>query len=523
MHCTQPCDKAVVGAAPDCKPCTGNVGRWVLAATIVGSSMAFIDGTAVNVALPVLQEELNATVAGLQWIVESYALLLAALILVGGMLGDLYGRRRFFAAGVVVFAAASVWCGLAPDTLQLIVARAVQGVGAALMVPGSLALISATFSEEQRGRAIGTWSAFTALAMALGPVFGGWLVDNVSWRGVFFINIPPAAVVIWILLRYVPESRGASGSPRLDWQGALLATIGLGAVVFGLIESGHRGFGHVTVLGALAVGVAAMISFVVIEARSDVPMVPLNLFRSRTFSGANLLTLLLYAALSGGLFYLPFNLILVQGYSATAAGAAFLPLILIMFALSRWSGGLVDRYGGRIPLTVGPIIAAIGFAIFAIPSIGGSYWTTFFPAMVILGLGMAISVAPLTTVVMGAVEVGRAGVASGINNAVSRVAALLAIAVMGIFISIAFNGRLDTHLASLDVPSEARAILDQERNKLAGAEIPAGVADEVRAALQHAVADSFVSGFRLVMLIAAGLALAGGLSASVTIGRKTPA
>lgn len=335
----QPCDEGVIRSAPCTSPCTRDVRPWVLAATIIGSSMVFIDSTVVNVALPVLQAELNATAAEVQWIVESYSLFLAALILVGGSLGDRFGRRRIFAYGIIMFALASVWCGLSPNVNQLILARGFQGLGGALLTPGSLAIISASFSGEQRGRAIGTWSGFTGITSALGPVLGGWLVEQASWRWIFFINVPLAVLVLGILFWRVPESRDEEVTNRLDWWGALLATISLGAIVYGLIEASNLGLSHSVVLTALAVGAVTLLAFIFVEANSRAPMMPLSLFRSRTFSGANLLTLLLYAALSGALFFFPFNLIQVQGYSATAAGAAFLPLILIMFLLSRWSGG----------------------------------------------------------------------------------------------------------------------------------------------------------------------------------------
>ena len=508
-----PCDESLIRSAPCAAPCAARLRAWILAATIIGSSMAFIDGSAVNVALPVLQTDLEATVTDLQWIVESYALFLAALLLVGGSLGDRFGRRRVFTVGVGLFALASVWCGLAPDATQLIVARSLQGIGGALLVPGSLAIISASFRGVERDRAIGTWSAFTAITAAVGPVLGGWLVENVSWRWVFYINVPLAVAVLVLSFRYVPESRDETRRAGLDWWGALLVTAGLGGVVYGLIESANRGLADPMVFGALLGGVAALIAFAVVEWRSADPMVPLRLFRSSTFSGANLLTLLLYAALGGTLFFFPFNLIQVQGYSPTAAGAAFLPLILILFLLSRWASGLVSRYGAKLPLTVGPIIAALGYVLFAVPGIGGSYWTTFFPAVVVLGLGMAVSVAPLSAAVMGAVEHRHAGIASGINNAVSRTAALLAIAVMGVVMLNTFNLNLDAGLATLEVPAWAVEALDSERIKLSGAEMPLGLSRQATAAMERAVDEAFLAGFRTVMLLAAGLALASAVAA----------
>ena len=518
-----PCDEGVVRAAPDVAACAEGVGPWVLAATILGSSMAFIDGTVVNVALPILQADLNASVADAQWVVEAYALLLAALILVGGSLGDHFGRRRVYAAGVALFALASVLCGLAPNAAMLIVARAFQGIAGALLVPGSLAIISATFSAEQRGPAIGTWSGFTGVTSALGPVFGGWLVENLSWRWVFFINVPLALAVLVLVYWRVPESRDedAAGQP-LDWWGAALAIVGLGGIVYGLIESSNLGWAHPLVIGAVTLGAAGLIGFVVREARARAPMMPLDLFRSSTFSGANLLTLLLYSALGGVLFFFPFNLIQVQGYSPTAAGAAFLPAIALMTLLSRWAGGLVGRYGSKRPLVVGPLIAAVGLALFAVPGVGGSYWTTFFPAVIVLGVGLAVSVAPLTTTVMGAVDSRRAGLASGVNNAVARTASLLAIAVMGVVVSLAFNRGLDSHLATIELPPEARQALDQQRARLAGAEVPAGVSGETRAALERAVDEAFVDGFRVAMLLGAGLAVASAGSAWLLIEGKGP-
>ena len=518
-----PCDEGVIRSAPAALPCAPRVGVWVLVATILGSSMAFIDGSVVNVALPVIQRDLNATASDVQWIVETYSLFLAALILVGGSLGDHFGRRRVFAIGIAVFTLSSIWCGLSPTVLSLILARAVQGIGAALLVPGSLAIISASFSDEQRGRAIGTWSGFSALTTVVGPVLGGVLVQYASWRWVFFLNVPLAAVVLGVLFWRVPESRDTEASGRLDWWGTLLVTLGLGALVYGLIEAGSLGFGNTLVLSALAIGVVALLAFLLVEARSPAPMVPLTLFRSHTFSGANLLTLLLYGALSGVTFFLPFDLIQVQGYAPTFAGAAFVPFILLMFLLSRWAGGLVHRYGAKLPLVIGPVITAVGFALFALPGITsgpGSYWITFFPAVLVMGLGMTITVAPLTTTVMGAVEQRHAGIASGINNAVSRTAGLLAIAVFGIVALAVFTSSLESHLATLHLSPGVSHLIDAQRTRLAGITIPPNVSGEAQAALKRAIDESFVSAFRLVSLLGAALALLSALSAWLLIEGK---
>jgi EmrB/QacA subfamily drug resistance transporter len=515
---SQPCDEAVMKSKAAAAPCSKSSEPWILAATILGSSMVFIDGTVVNVALPALQSNLNASVVDVQWVVEAYALFLAALLLAGGSLGDHFGRKRIYAIGVVLFALASIWCGLAPNINQLIIARAVQGVGGALLVPGSLAIISASFNEETRGQAIGTWSGFTAITAAVGPVIGGWLIENVSWRAVFFINAPIALIVLGLVFLHVPESRDEE-SGRLDLAGATLGTISLGAIVYGLIESSRLGFSNPAIIAALSCGVAILIVFLFVEARmgkAGKPMLPLKLFRSRNFSGANLLTLFLYSALSGTLFFFPLDLIQVQGYTATAAGAALLPFILIMFLLSRWSGGLVKRYGARLPLVIGPIIAAGGFALFMLPGVsdtGKSYWVTFFPAAVVLGLGMAISVAPLTTTVMSSVKANRAGIASGINNAVSRTAGLLAIAVLGIVMLQTFNTELDRGLQALRITPEVKQSIDEQRSKLAAAQLPKDLEPTLGKELKQAIDAAFIIGYRRVMAVSMVLALLSALSA----------
>lgn len=483
--------------------------RWTLIATIIASSMTFIDGTVVNVALPALQKELQATITDVQWVVEAYALFLGALILVGGALGDQFGRKKVFLLGVVAFTAASVWCGVAQSSRSLIVGRAFQGIGAAFLVPGSLAIISATFSGADRGRAIGTWSGFSAITTAIGPVIGGWLIQNVSWRAAFFLNVPLAAVVIALSLRYMDESRDPSRTGRIDWIGALLAVFGLGGVVFGLLEWPPLGAGHVLVIGSLALGVICLALLTVAEHREKSPMMPLHLFESRTFSLANLLTLLLYGALGIVMFLVPLLLIQVEGYSATAAGAAFLPFPIIMFGLSRWSGGLVARTGPRLPLTVGPLISAAGLALFARAGIGTSYWTTILPAVVVLGLGMAVTVAPLTTTVMAAVPSDHAGVASGINNTVARVAGLLAVAVFGVVMVRKFDGDVLPRLDRMALSPSVKAQIAKELPKMAGGDFSSVSLEPARLAdVRQSVNEAFVGGFRLVVLEAAALALA---------------
>jgi EmrB/QacA subfamily drug resistance transporter len=515
-----PCDDTLIlhGTGAEEGACPEASKPWVLAAAIVGSSMAFIDGTVVNVALPAIQADLQATAFQAQWVVESYALLLAALLLVGGALGDHYGRRRIFAIGVGLFAISSVACGLAADVQQLIAARAVQGIGGALLVPGSLALISAAFPAKERGKAIGTWSGFSGITAAVGPVLGGFLVDHFSWTWAFLINVPMALLVLWITWRHVPESRGASAGGGLDFWGALLATAGLGGVVYAFIEAPTQGWSAPAVLAALGIGIVGSAGFIAVERKARTPMLPLGLLRIGNFSGANLLTLLLYAALGGGLYFFPLNLIQVQGYSATVAGAALLPFIFIMFALSGWAGQLVDRFGPRLPLVIGPAIAAVGFALFAVPGVGASYWSGFLPAVVVLGFGMTVTVAPLTTTVMNAVGPDLAGVASGVNNAVSRAAAVLAIAVFGAVMAWAFDAALADNLREVGASAQVSAFLEGERSKLAGAAMPPGVDAATAASVKRAVAESFVAGFRWVMLLSAGLAVLSALSAWLMIG-----
>ena len=476
--------------------------------------MAFIDGSVINIALPVLQKSLNGTVTDAQWIVDSYLLVLASLLLAGGALGDHLGRVRVFAAGITIFAAASVWCGFAPDMRYLIAARALQGIGAALLVPGSLALIAANFPASERGKAIGTWSAMTSLAIIAGPLLGGWLVQTVSWRAIFFINVPIAAVTLWIVWRTeMPAASETVGDPRpIDWTGTVLITIALATLTYALIQTAMR-------YAAFAMAVMALGAFIILERRISDPIVPLTMFRSRAFTAANVLTLLLYAALSVAIFLLPFNFLQLQGYSPAKAGAAFLPLVVTMSLLSRWTGALADRIGPRLPLIVGPLTAAAGFALLALPGIGGPYWKTFFPGLVVLGIGMAITVAPLTTTVMTSIDDERhAGAASGINNAISRVAGLLAIALFGTISVFVFARALDVRLAGEN--AAVRSVMLAQSAKLAAAEPPANLEPAAGRRIRAAVELSFLRAFRVNMFAAAALAATSALAA-VGIKRRT--
>lgn len=481
-------------------PASSKTARLVLFATILGSSMAFLDGTVVNLALPTLQHFFHANVLDAQWVVESYALTLASLLLVGGSMGDRYGRRTIYIYGVALFALSSAACGAATNIGWLIGARALQGVGAALLVPGSLALITATFPENERGRAIGTWSGFSAITAAIGPVLGGWLIQHLSWRWVFFLNVPVAIAVVALCVN-IPETHDQKADGHVDWLGAVLTTFGLGSVVYALIEwpsGGHRA----TLIALTIAGVCALIAFVYVEEHAHTPMLPFRLFRSRNFAGANLLTLFVYAPLGTLFFFTPLDLIQIQHYSTTQAGGAFSPFIITMLVLSRWAGRLVDRYGPRLPLTVGPFITCIGFVLFALEPQDGSYWTSFLPAVLVMSLGMAITVAPLTTTVMNAVPKSNAGVASGINNAVSRLASLISIAVFGALVVALFTVALNRELASLALSPNILAQIEANRLQLAAINV-----SDSRA--MHAVSVAFIYAYRSVLWVGAAVLFLG--------------
>lgn len=512
-----PCDELVIRTQPTRvdHPCQRK--RLALAATILGSSMAFIDGSVVNVALPSIQSELDASVAAMQWVVNAYLLFLGSLVLVGGAMGDKLGRRTVFIAGIALFTLASAACGLAPNAVALIGARAVQGMGAALLVPSSLAIIGAVFDDAARGRAIGTWAGVGAITSAVGPVAGGWLVDAFSWRAIFFLNVPLAVLTIALALSSVPNSHKLDAPEQLDWPGALTAAAGLAALTFGLTEASAHGFAHPLVLSTMGAGVLMLAAFVRIEAHSANPMMPLDVFRSRDFSGANLVTLLLYFGLGGAFFFLPFTLIRAHAYTATEAGAALLPVPVIIGSLSRFTGGLTSRFGARALLSAGPAVAGIGFALLASPFARGSYWTGFFPALVVLGLGMTITVAPLTTTVMGSVPGERTGIASGINNAVARVASLLAIAVLGIVFVWSYHAVLAARLDELHLPQDASQsgqLLEPDAPAATG---PGAAHGPQQTPMARAQADAIGDALRAVALVCAACAFAGAGVAMATL------
>ncbi|MGA8535423.1 MAG: MFS transporter, partial [Candidatus Tumulicola sp.] len=472
-------------------------GNWIVAATVLGSSLVFIDGTIVAIALPVIQTTFRATAFDAQWVVEAYTLVLGALMLLSGALGDRYGRKRLFVMGVVVFAAGSILCGLAPTMGALIAARVLQGAGGTMLAPASLALIGASFTGEARGRAIGTWSGLTAVAGAIGPVAGGTIVDHLGWRWVFFINVPVVAAVLAIALRHVRESRDESASGSLDWAGSALITLGLGAVVYAFVVSGLQGWDLQTA-GALAAGALTLGVFVAFERRIPNPILPLEMFADRAFAGINAMTFLLYGALGGLFFFLPFVMILVDGYSATFTGLAMLPFLALIVILSRYAGALVYRLGRRTMLVAGPSIAALGFVAFTLlPNL--HYWSGVFPSILLVGVGMGLTVAPLVATLIDSVAEQHVGLASGINNAVSRIAGLLAIAVLGAILAAAFNARLDSrmHVAGLS-PEQERAI-DAQRGSMAGARL--NDAREITV-----VQGAYIDGFRVAAAACALLA-----------------
>jgi EmrB/QacA subfamily drug resistance transporter len=474
---TRPCEDAIIQSTSVAVSGPASAKPWVLIATILASSIANIDESVINVALPAIETDLATSIVTIQWLVNAYTLYLSALLLVGGASADQFGRRRFFIIGVSIFAAASLWCGIAPSVTQLISARAVQGVGAALLIPCSLALIGATFDESERGKAIGTWAGSSAVATAIAPLLGGWIVDHSSWRWIFLINPLLALSTIWIAYRHVPESRDPEAKPGLDWRGTVFVLLGLGGLAYGLIAAPISGWRNPIVFASLTGGLASLVGFVCVEHWSRAPMLPLSLFRSRTFSAVNLLTLFLYAALGGVFFFLPFALIQVHGYPATLAGAAFLPFTILMAALSSWAGGLLDRFGARLPLVIGPAIAALGIGLMAVTVPNGSYWQH------------------------------QVGVASGTNNAVSSVANLLSVAILGGVAVATLDQALDRCLQGSALSEVAKHAIEAARGQHVIEPALANIQGTDRPIAELILKGSLAESVRSVLLVAALMAL----------------
>ena len=497
-----PCAEAQALALVRDHPCAEQARKWVMLACVLASSLAFIDGTIVNVALPELQKIFSTSVSRVQWVLESYQLFSSALLLVCGAIGDHYGRRRALRAGVVIFVSASIWCGMSPQITHLIVARAVQGIGAALLIPASLSLLASAYPEDLRGRAIGTWSAWTGVCAALGPVAGGWLIEHASWRLIFFVNVPVGAAVLLCLTR-VQESRDSETEhAQLDWLGAALITLSLAGLILGLLDAPALGWSAPRIVGCLVAGGSLLLIFLWVESRRQNAMMPLRLFHSHNFSAVNALTFLLYGALGGALFFLPFYLIQVKHFTATEAGAAFLPFIVLMFLFSGRVGNLMPRLGARPLLVAGPLIAGFGYVLFALLTSQPGYVRAILPAILVLSIGMTLSVTPLTTTVLNSVREQESGVASGVNNAVSRVAALLAIAILGAVLQATFSSRLAANLRTSKLNTAQQAEIYSQRGRLLDARLTTANPG-AQAEANRVLDESFVAGFRRVMQISA--------------------
>ncbi|MEM9777144.1 MAG: MFS transporter [Chloroflexota bacterium] len=500
-------------------PTIETYGKWVLIATIFTGSMAFIDVSALHVALPTIQQDLQSTAAQLLWIVNSYALMLASLLLVSGSLGDKLGQKRVFIVGIVIFIVSSVACGLASTSRMLITMRTIQGIGAAVMVPGSLSLIVSHYPSSDQGRAIGIWSAATALVTVSGPLLGGFLADAGLWRYLFYINVPLGAIALAALTQ-VPEKSNSAENQPIDFIGAILATVGLAGITYGFLSVAELegGFADPQVWGTLTVGTGSLIGFIFWQMNTDHPMVPLYLFKSRTFSATNFVTFLLYGAMSVFSFFLSLNLVQIQGYEAREAGLAFLPFAFLVVIMSPWAGRMSDRYGPRPMLTVGPILAGLGFlwiSFIGLTAGASEMWTTFFPGVLIFGLGISLTVAPLTTAVMTALPSHYAGVASGVNNAVSRTAGVLAIAIMGGIAIIVFEQSLATRILEYSMTADQQKEMLLSASQLAETQVPSSVDDETTAMLSTEIKLAFVDMNRIIMQLCAIFAIASGIIAWV--------
>lgn len=498
-------------------------GKWIMASTILASAMAFIDGTALNVALPSLQKSLNASGADLFWILNAYLLMLASLIIIGGSLGDKLGRKKIFMTGIIIFIIGSAACGLSQGIVMLIACRAIQGLGGALMIPGSLSIISSSFTSKERGKAIGTWSAITTMVTVGGPILGGALADAGLWRYIFFINVPIGIASILILIFKVNESRDEDADHRIDVPGAAFSLIGLVLLTFGFLRIPEVGFANPQAYFSLCSGAVAIIIFIFIEKRSKHAMMPLKLFKNKTFSGANLLSFFLYGGLGAGILFLNLNMVQAQGYSQLQAGLTLLPFTILMITVARFAGSLADKHGPRWLLITGPAVAGVGMLLLSfIKQTNGiaSYFTTFFPGILIFGLGMSFTVAPLTTAVMGALPENYSGIASGINNATTRIAGVFANAILGALAILFFSAFLSERINDTQLNNAEKNKVMQQVKNLGNAKPPNISNAKDKAIIVKAYKEGFINAYNKIMLICAALAFTGALMSFLFIKNK---
>jgi EmrB/QacA subfamily drug resistance transporter len=501
-----------------------SAGKWIMVSSIMASAMAFIDGTALNVVLPSLQQSLNATGTDLFWILNAYLLMLASLIMIGGALGDKLGRKKIFMVGIFIFILGSAACGFAPDVTLLIICRMIQGIGGALMIPGSLSLISSSIQENERGKAIGTWSAFTTVVTLGGPILGGAFGDAGLWRYIFFINIPIGAVALLILWQKVKESRDEERDHSLDFPGAVAIALGLASLTFGFLRVPAVGLGNWQVYTTLTAGVILLSAYIYIESKSSHPMMPLKLFTNMTFSGVNLLTFFLYAGLGAGMLFLSLNMVQVQGYSQLQSGLTFLPFTILMISMARFSGALADKHGPRLLLIGGPATAGLGLLILSfVKQTNGpaDYWTSFFPGIIVFGTGMSFTVAPLTAAVMGSVSDHFSGTASGVNNALTRIANVFANAVLGALAVLFFTGALQHQIEQIPLNAKQKQTVMAQAANLGDAKVPRGFNTSEQAAIKKLYHNGFIDVYAKVMQLSAALAFLGALMSFLFIRNGT--
>ncbi len=491
-----------------------SAGKWIMVSTILASAMAFIDGTALNVVLPALQKSLNATSADLFWLLNAYLLMLASLILIGGSMGDKLGRKKVFMLGIFIFIAGSAACGFAPDVHFLIVFRVIQGIGGALMIPGSLSLISSSINEKERGKAIGTWSAFTTVVTMGGPILGGALADAGLWRYIFFINVPIGIVALIMLTFRVKENIDENKNRSLDFPGAITIALALASITFGFLRMPLLGFKNWQVYISLIGGFVLLILFIIIEKKSKHPMMPLKLFSNKTFSGANLLTFFLYAGLGAGMLFLSLNLVQAQGYTQLQSGLTFLPFTILMISIARFAGNIADKHGPRLLLIIGPAVAGVGLLLLSlVQQTGGAkdYWTTFFPGILVFGLGMSFTVAPLTAAVMGSADNHLSGTASGVNNAMTRIANVFANAIFGALAVIFFSNALQSDIKNIQLPSQLKQAVIAQAVNLGDAKIPEHINSNFKPLIEKSYHKSFIASYKNIMQLSSLLAFLGAL------------